>query len=89
MEMEMIDTPREVGVYLVRAPHSSASAEKKVVRADVISEPGILRYGVEDSVEREVGWLVRTNGTESNEGGVVLLLGPEHGPNRCQTFLVS
>jgi glutathione synthase len=56
MEMEMIDTPREVGVYLVRAPHSSASAEKKVVPADIISEPGIFGYVLflgEYAVERE------------------------------------
>jgi hypothetical protein len=41
---------------------------KKVVRADVISDPGILGYGAEDAVEREVSWLVRTKGTESNVG---------------------
>jgi glutathione synthase len=74
--MEMIETPRKVGGYLVRAAPSSASderAEKKVVRADVISELGIFGYalfGAEDVVEREVGWLVRTKGTDSNEGGV-------------------
>jgi hypothetical protein len=44
MEMEMIETPREVGAYLVRAPRSSASTEKRVVPADVISEPGICGY---------------------------------------------
>jgi hypothetical protein len=67
MEMEMIETPREVGGYLVRAPRSSASTEK-IARADVISDPGILGYGVEDAVEREVSWLVRTKGTENNVG---------------------
>jgi hypothetical protein len=40
--MEMIETPREAGGYLVRAPRSSASAEKKVVQADVISELDIF-----------------------------------------------
>jgi glutathione synthase len=74
--MEMIETPRGVGGYLVRAAPASAddgSSEKKVVRADVISELGIFGYalfGAGDVVEREVGWLVRTKGTESNEGGV-------------------
>ncbi|KAJ8586237.1 hypothetical protein M405DRAFT_366981 [Rhizopogon salebrosus TDB-379] len=43
-DMEMIETPREVGGYLMRASRLSASTEKKVVRADVISEPGIFGY---------------------------------------------
>lgn len=74
--MEMIETPRGVGGYLVRATPLSASDEstdKKIVRADVISELGIFGYalfGAGDVVEREVGWLVRTKGTDSNEGGV-------------------
>ncbi|OAX42576.1 glutathione synthetase ATP-binding domain-like protein [Rhizopogon vinicolor AM-OR11-026] len=76
--MEMIETPRGVGEYLVRAAPSSSNAsdgstEKKIVRADVISELGIFGYalfGTGDMVEKEVGWLVRTKGTESNEGGV-------------------
>jgi hypothetical protein len=70
MEMEMIETPREVGGYLVRAPRSSASAEKTVVPADVISEPGIFEYALFLGGRRDgarVGWLVRTKG---NEGGV-------------------
>jgi glutathione synthase len=46
------------------------SAEKKVVQTDVISKLGIFRFGVEDVAEQEVSWLVRTKGTESNEGGV-------------------
>ncbi|KAG1885394.1 glutathione synthase [Suillus subluteus] len=76
--MEMIETPRGVSGYLVRASLSSsgtdnASTEKKVVRAEVISELGFFGYalfGEGEVVEREVGWLVRTKGTESNEGGV-------------------
>ncbi|KAG1858780.1 glutathione synthase [Suillus subalutaceus] len=76
--MEMIETPRGVSGYLVRASPSSsgtdnASTEKKVVRAEVISELGFFGYalfGEGEVVEREVGWLVRTKGTESNEGGV-------------------
>jgi len=53
---------------------SDESAEKNVVRADVISELGIFGYalfGAED-VEREVGWLVRTTGTESNESDITV-----------------
>ncbi|KAG2125780.1 glutathione synthase [Suillus clintonianus] len=76
--MEMIETPRGVSGYLVRASPSSSdpnegSTEKKVVRTEVISELGIFGYalfGAGEVVEREVGWLVRTKGTESNEGGV-------------------
>ncbi|KAG1884076.1 glutathione synthase [Suillus subluteus] len=76
--MEMIETPRGISGYLVRASPSSsgtdnASKEKKVVRAEVISELGFFGYalfGEGEVVEREVGWLVRTKGTESNEGGV-------------------
>ncbi|KAG1739534.1 glutathione synthase [Suillus lakei] len=77
--MEMIETPRGVSGYLVRASPSRSgtddgSTEKKVVRTEVISELGIFGYALfgkgEEVVEREVGWLVRTKGTESNEGGV-------------------
>ncbi|KAG1836543.1 glutathione synthase [Suillus subalutaceus] len=76
--MEMIETPRGISGYLVRASPSSSgtdngSTEKKVVRAEVISELGFFGYalfGEGEVVEREVGWLVRTKGTESNEGGV-------------------
>ncbi|KAG1794542.1 glutathione synthase [Suillus plorans] len=76
--MEMIETPRGVSGYLVRASPSSSgtdngSIEKKVVCVEVISELGIFGYalfGEGEVVEREVGWLVRTKGTESNEGGV-------------------
>ncbi|KAG1727093.1 uncharacterized protein EDB91DRAFT_1135652 [Suillus paluster] len=75
--MEMIETPRGVGGYLVRAAASPLSSDenagKKVIRTEVISELGIFGYalfGEEEVVEREVGWLVRTKGTESNEGGV-------------------
>ncbi|KAG1899476.1 glutathione synthase [Suillus fuscotomentosus] len=76
--MEMIETPRGVNGYLVRASPSSSGTdngtiEKKVVRVEVISELGIFGYALfrEGEVEeREVGWLVRTKGTESNEGGV-------------------
>jgi glutathione synthase len=80
--MEMIETPREVGGYLVR---SGAGGE--LVRAEVVSELGVFGWalfgegvrsfdveGVKTKntniVEKEIGWLVRTKGKESNEGGV-------------------
>jgi glutathione synthase len=53
----------------------NGSIEKKVVRAEVISELGIFGYalfGEGEVVEREVGWFVRTKGTENNEGGVAV-----------------
>ncbi|KAG1733003.1 glutathione synthase [Suillus paluster] len=85
--MEMIETPRGVGGYFMRAiPLSSSSGagdanagvndgdtKKTVVRAEVVSELGIFGYalfGDGKVVEREVGWLVRTKGADSNEGGV-------------------
>ncbi|KAG2366242.1 glutathione synthase [Suillus spraguei] len=76
--MEMIETPRGVSGYLVRASPSSSdtdngSTEKKVIRTEVISELGIFGYalfGEGEVLEKGVGWLVRTKGTESNEGGV-------------------
>ncbi|KAG1815416.1 glutathione synthase [Suillus variegatus] len=76
--MEMIETPRGGSGYLVRASPSSpgtdnGTIENKVVRVEVISELGIFGYALfreGEVVEREVGWLVRTKGTESNEGGV-------------------
>jgi hypothetical protein len=70
--MEMIKTPRGVAGYFMRAAPSSKSVGK-VSRADVISESGIFGcalFGVEIVVEREVRWLVRTKGTESNEDGI-------------------
>ncbi|KAJ7164989.1 hypothetical protein C8R46DRAFT_1220133 [Mycena filopes] len=66
--MELIEPPGGVGGWLVRAGGEA-------VRADVVSELGIFGWalfgGLEGRVEeREVGWLVRTKGRESDEGGV-------------------
>ena len=69
--MRLIKTPQGLGNYLVRA----GGAQEGAVRAEVVSELGVFGWalfggrdgGVE---EREVGWLVRTKGKESNEGGV-------------------
>ncbi|KXN82852.1 Glutathione synthetase, partial [Leucoagaricus sp. SymC.cos] len=76
--MQLIETPANVGNYLIRAGSTSGSSESQVpVRTDVISELGIFGWSLfrkEDSdsnvKEDTVGWLVRTKGTESNEGGV-------------------
>ena len=69
--MELIRAPEGLGNYLVRAGGGNAGA----VRAEVISELGIFGwalFGGEDGAvtEKEVGWLVRTKGKDSNEGGV-------------------
>ncbi|KAF7974301.1 hypothetical protein HWV62_12452 [Athelia sp. TMB] len=76
--MELIEPPATSG-YLVRA--GSGGDGGAPVRTEVVSELGIFGWalfggsdekgGVKKEVEeREVGWLVRTKGKESNEGGV-------------------
>ncbi|KZT11780.1 glutathione synthase [Laetiporus sulphureus 93-53] len=69
--MELIAPPEGLGNYLVRAGAGTEGA----VQADVISELGIFGWalfgGKDGEVkEKEVGWLLRTKGKESNEGGV-------------------
>lgn len=69
--MRLIQTPQGLGNYLVRA----GGASEGVVRSDVISELGIFGwalFGGESGKieEKQVGWLLRTKGTESDEGGV-------------------
>ena len=69
--MRLIKTPQGLGNYLVRA----GGAIEGVVKSEVISELGIFGwalFGGEDGrvEEKEVGWLLRTKGKESNEGGV-------------------
>ncbi|KAF5345432.1 hypothetical protein D9758_013639 [Tetrapyrgos nigripes] len=75
--MEMIETPKDVGGYLVRS-----GGGDELVRAEVVSELGMFGWalfgeGVKaldgnkgNVIEKEAGWLVRTKGKESNEGGV-------------------
>ncbi|KAJ7507267.1 hypothetical protein B0H11DRAFT_1970962 [Mycena galericulata] len=69
--MELIVPPEGTGNYLVRAGSEGAQSAVKV---DVVSELGIFGwalFGGQDGVEeKEVGWLVRTKGKDSNEGGV-------------------
>ncbi|KAL1733458.1 glutathione synthase [Schizophyllum commune] len=66
--MELIEPPAGAGNYLVRSGGGPA------VRAEVVSELGIFGWslfgGGKVEEEREVGWLLRTKGKDSNEGGV-------------------
>lgn len=76
--MRLIQPPRGVGGYLVRAGEGS----KGLVRSEVVSELGIYGWALfgkgekgmgKESVtvkEKEVGWLVRTKGEGTDEGGV-------------------
>lgn len=73
--MELITPPEGVGNWLVRG------GENKARRADVVSELGI--FGVSlfgdqgagegvQPINREAGFLLRTKGRESDEGGVAI-----------------
>lgn len=69
--MELIETPKGVNNYLVRAGAGSRGA----VRAETISELGIFGWalfgsGAKEIKHEEAGWLVRTKGIDSDEGGV-------------------
>ncbi len=75
--MQLIVTPTNLGNYLIRAGSASEPSESHTpVKTDVISELGIFGWSlfgrdeVLDVKEDTIGWLVRTKGTESNEGGV-------------------
>ena len=69
--MELIETPKGVKNYLVRAGSGSQGA----VKTETISELGIFGWalfgpGAKNVKHEEAGWLVRTKGGESNEGGI-------------------
>lgn len=69
--MELIETPKGVNNYLVRAGSGSQGA----IRAETTSELGIFGWalfgpGAKEVKHEEAGWLVRTKGADSNEGGV-------------------
>jgi len=69
--MELIETPKGVINYLVRAGSGSQGA----MRTETISELGIFGWalfgpGAKEIKHEEAGWLVRTKGTDSDEGGV-------------------
>ncbi|KAF8827950.1 hypothetical protein HHX47_DHR4000858 [Lentinula edodes] len=66
--MELISPPLGLKNYLVRA------GSEECVETEVVSELGIFGWSLfgEGKVinEKEAGWLVRTKGKDSNEGGV-------------------
>ena len=69
--MELIETPKGVNNYLVRAGSGSQGA----VKTETISELGIFGWalfgpGAKVVKHEEAGWLVRTKGTNSDEGGI-------------------
>lgn len=71
--MELIQPP-SMGNYLVRSGGASGDSQA-AVKAETISELGIfgwVLFGGKDKQieEKEAGWLVRTKGKDSNEGGV-------------------
>ncbi|KIJ45949.1 hypothetical protein M422DRAFT_165874 [Sphaerobolus stellatus SS14] len=69
--MELIRPPEGIHNWLVRAGGGSAGR----VKADVVSELGIFGwalFGEGPTVQKDAGWLVRTKGRESNEGGVAV-----------------
>ncbi|KAI0072192.1 glutathione synthase [Panus rudis PR-1116 ss-1] len=73
--MKLIETPQGLGNYLVRAGGGgSAGTSEGAVKTEVISELGIFGWALfgdgDVKGEKEAGWLVRTKGKESNEGGV-------------------
>ncbi|KAH7885005.1 glutathione synthase [Phlebopus sp. FC_14] len=80
--MELIVPPAGVGGYLVRAGganngngNGNTAWADKIVRTETISELGIFGWALfsrEDGIKEngDVGWLMRTKGVESNEGGV-------------------
>ncbi|KAK2465274.1 hypothetical protein APHAL10511_002628 [Amanita phalloides] len=69
--MRLIMPPEGVGNYLVRATNEHQGP----VKTDVISELGIYGWALfgnsgETLIEKEGGWLLRTKGKGTNEGGV-------------------
>ncbi|KAL5501888.1 GSH2 [Sanghuangporus vaninii] len=74
--MRLIEPPQGLGGYLVRA----GSGESNAARKDVVSELGVFGWALfggprkEGGVVRQGdgGWLVRTKGRESDEGGVAV-----------------
>lgn len=71
--MALIEPPSETGNYLVRAGGANEGAHK----AEVVSELGIFGWALfgekkQKVEEKEGGWLVRTKGRESDEGGVAV-----------------
>lgn len=76
--MSLIEPPTGVSSYLVRA--GSGSTGDGAVRTDVVSELGVFGWALfggpggrtKKIQQEEGGWLVRTKGRESDEGGVAV-----------------
>ena len=73
--MELIKPPTDTGNYLIRARVAESETQKAPVKTDVVSELGIFGCALfggplKNLEEKAMGWLVRTKGKESNEGGV-------------------
>ena len=69
--MELIETPKGVNNYLVRA----GSGPQGAVKTETVSELGIFGWalfgpGAKVIKHEEAGWLLRTKGAESDEGGI-------------------
>ncbi|KAF8073575.1 glutathione synthase [Lyophyllum atratum] len=69
--MELIMPPNGTSNYLIRA----GGANQEAVKVEVVSELGIFGWALfgdksTDIREKESGWLVRTKGKDSDEGGV-------------------
>lgn len=72
--MELIVPPEGTGNYLVRAGGTGAESQG-AVRTEVVSELGIFGWALFGTphlgvIEKDAGWLIRTKGKDSNEGGV-------------------
>lgn len=68
--MELITPPVGAGNYLIRA----GGGHQAAIKVEVVSEFGIFGWALfgthVDIKQKEVGWLVRTKGKDSDEGGV-------------------
>lgn len=69
--MKLIVHPEGTGNYLIRAGGAAGPAPK----VDVVSELGVFGWALfgdpaEEMKDNQVGWLVRTKGKDSDEGGV-------------------
>ena len=70
--MELI-LPPDTGNYLIRARPAESKETRAPVKTGVISELGIFGwslFGGTCLIDKQAGWLLRTKGKESNEGGV-------------------
>ncbi|KZT43371.1 glutathione synthase [Sistotremastrum suecicum HHB10207 ss-3] len=70
--MELIQPPQDVHNWLVRAGGANDGAHL----ANIVSELGVYGWALfgegREVQEKEVGWLLRTKGKESDEGGIAV-----------------